>query len=57
MWDLAYFAKSGNTQMVRLVDETKAKAELALETRTLKGVHLKIREVPKCTKKGFPARI
>ena len=55
--DLTYFAKSGNTQMVRLVDETKAKAELALETRTLKGVHLKIREVPKWTKKDFPARL
>ena len=31
--DLTYFAKSGNTQIVRLVDETKAKAELALESK------------------------
>ena len=57
MRDLTYFAKSGNTQMVRLVEETKAKAELALETRTLKGVHLKNKESLKWTKKGFPARI
>ena len=53
-WDLTYFAKSGNTQMVRLVEETKAKAELALETRTLKGVHLKIRELQSGPRKVFP---
>ena len=57
MWDLTYFAKSGNTQMVRLVDETKAKAELALESKDTQRGALKDQRAPKWTKKGFPARI
>ena len=55
--DSTYFAKSGNTQMVRLVDETKTKAELALESKDTQRGALKDQRAPKWTKKGFPARI
>ena len=54
---MTYFAKSGNTQIVRLVDETKAKAELALESKDTQRGALKDQRAPKWTKKGFPARI
>ena len=53
MWDLAYFAKSGNTQMVRLVDETKAKAELALESKDTQRGALKDQRGSKVDQERF----
>ena len=51
--DLTYFAKSGNTQMVRLVDETKAKAELALESKDTQRGALKDQRGSKVDQERF----